>query len=179
MGELIINKKIFYWEISGIVFISLLGSLDHFFYEWTGLLPVALFSPVNESVWEHLKLIFWPGILFFSIEYKFLKIINNFAIAKAICVSIPPILFPLLYYSCTPFIGTNVLAFDIMIFIISIVIGQLLSYKLLISELISKKLNIIGLIILIAWGFIYILFTFIPPRFPFFQCNVTGGYGIG
>lgn len=43
------------------IFISILGVLLHFTYEWSGDNPaVGLFSAVNESTWEHLKLIFFP-----------------------------------------------------------------------------------------------------------------------
>ena len=43
---------------------SVLGTLFHFVYGWSGENPVAgLFFPVNESTWEHLKLIFFPILL--------------------------------------------------------------------------------------------------------------------
>lgn len=46
------------------IFISILGVLLHFTYEWSGDNPaVGLFSAVNESTWEHLKLIFFPMLL--------------------------------------------------------------------------------------------------------------------
>ena len=53
--------------VSGVVFTSVLGTLSHFFYQWSGKNPLAaLISPVNESTWEHMKLIFFP-MLFFSL----------------------------------------------------------------------------------------------------------------
>lgn len=52
------------------IFISILGVLLHFTYEWSGDNPaVGLFSAVNESTWEHLKLIFFPMLLLTMIEF--------------------------------------------------------------------------------------------------------------
>ena len=52
------------------IFISILGVLLHFTYEWSGDNPaVGLFSAVNESTWEHLKLIFFPMLLLTLIEF--------------------------------------------------------------------------------------------------------------
>jgi hypothetical protein len=48
----------------GILFISLLGSLIHFLYDLSGKsLLVGLIAPINESVWEHLKLPLVPTLL--------------------------------------------------------------------------------------------------------------------
>lgn len=48
----------------------ILGTLNHFLYDWSGKNPViALFTPVNESVWEHMKLLFFPFLLLSLIEY--------------------------------------------------------------------------------------------------------------
>jgi len=38
----------------------LAGFVLHFVYQWWPNAVTALFSPVNESLWEHIKLIFWP-----------------------------------------------------------------------------------------------------------------------
>ena len=38
----------------------LAGCVLHFLYQWLPNAVTALFSPVNESLWEHVKLVFWP-----------------------------------------------------------------------------------------------------------------------
>ena len=54
----------------GIIFTSLLGTLSHFLYEWTGYNTIiGTVTPVNESIWEHLKLLFFPVVLFSVYEY--------------------------------------------------------------------------------------------------------------
>ena len=65
------EDKIFSWEIAGSVIISLSGSLLHFAFDVLGTWPpVALFAAVNESVWEHLKLAFWPSLTYALIEWR-------------------------------------------------------------------------------------------------------------
>ena len=51
--------------IAGILCVSILGTLLHFTYRWSGRNPlIGLIAPVNESVWEHMKLLFFPMLLF-------------------------------------------------------------------------------------------------------------------
>jgi len=51
------KSKLFKFELLGFVFCCILGTLSHFFYDWSGQnIIVGMFCPVNESVWEHLKL---------------------------------------------------------------------------------------------------------------------------
>jgi len=64
------NTAALRWELAGIAVIFLAGSALHSAFDWTGhWRPIAWFAPVNESVWEHLKLAFWPGILYTMLEY--------------------------------------------------------------------------------------------------------------
>jgi len=74
------KKYVLKWEVSGILFVFLLGALLHFLFEWSGESRiVGLFASVNESVWEHFKQGFWPMCLFAAIEYRFLRVhVNNF-----------------------------------------------------------------------------------------------------
>ena len=80
------NRKnlILRYELFGMLFVSILGGLLHFTFELSGFNPiVGTFSAVNESVWEHLKLGFWPILLLTIIEYRFIiKETNNFFLAR-------------------------------------------------------------------------------------------------
>lgn len=56
--------RIKHYLAAGFLFTSVLGTLSHFFYDWSGRNPLAaLISPVNESIWEHMKLLFFPSLL--------------------------------------------------------------------------------------------------------------------
>jgi len=94
------EKKVLYWEIIGILFVTILGALSHFIFEWSGQWkPIGGFFPVNESVWEHLKLPFWPLMIFLLIEYNFIKEdSNNLLIGKAIAALISIATILIVYY---------------------------------------------------------------------------------
>lgn len=65
------DEKVFFWNLSGLLFTLLVGTLLHFVYDWFGGSFWAVLGAVNESTWEHLKLVFWPIVLFGFIEYLF------------------------------------------------------------------------------------------------------------
>jgi hypothetical protein len=72
------------YEVAGIIFIVLLGSFLHLAYEFSGSSPlVAVIAAVNESVWEHLKLAYWPALFYMILELVFLRgLPRNFVAAK-------------------------------------------------------------------------------------------------
>ena len=68
------NNKIGLWQFFGFALTSVGGTLLHFLYEWTGESKIAaLFSGVNESTWEHMKLLFWPMLLYAIVQSFFFK----------------------------------------------------------------------------------------------------------
>jgi hypothetical protein len=158
----------------------LLGALLHFVFEWSGESRiVGLFASVNESVWEHFKQGFWPMCLYAAIEYRFLRErINNFLTAKAVAVYIIPIITGLVFYGYTAIIGEEILIVDILIFLVAIVVGQLISYKIMTSVKLPKYANFVSPIIIILLAFILMLFTLYPPHLPIFLDANTGTYGI-
>ena len=62
------------WQIIETVLIIILGIILHFLYEWSGKNKfVATFSAVNESTWEHLKLAFFPILIFGIVDFIFVR----------------------------------------------------------------------------------------------------------
>ena len=62
------------WETIGLLWTLAAGNLLHFVYQWTGESTVAgLFAAVNESTWEHMKLLAVPWVLFSLVEYIALR----------------------------------------------------------------------------------------------------------
>jgi len=127
------NKPVLKWELIGIAVISVLGSVLHFVFDWSGQWePVGVIAAVNESVWEHFKIGFWPALLYAAVEYPFLnKYTTNFLIAKAACVYVIPVTIAIVFYSYTSVFGQEILLIDILIFVLAITLGQLTSYKIL------------------------------------------------
>ena len=174
------KKSILRWELGGIAFIVVLGSVLHFAFEWSGYaVPVAPIAAVNESVWEHLKLGFWPALVYAALEYsRFGKSANNFPLAKTLGICLIPITIVALYYAYTAILGHGLLQVDIAIFVVAVIVGQLVSYRLLIASPLPERLNRFAPIALAVPGILFVLFTFYPPHFPLFRDSITGGYGI-
>ncbi len=174
------KKAVLLYETAGILFIILLGSMLHFTFEWSSNQPIiGIFSAVNESVWEHLKLGFWPTLLYAIMEYSPInKRTNNFFLAKTVATYSIIAIIPAIFYSYTTITGESIFVIDILSFILAVVIGQLLSYRLLTYKSISDKLEKIALLALFILGVAFIVFTFYPPHLPIFQDPISGEYGI-
>jgi len=174
------NRKLLSIEIFGALFVIMVGALFHFVFDWSNQwLPLGAIVAVNESVWEHLKLVYWP-LLFFSImEYFAVKgEVNNFVLSKltAIIIAEATILFT--FYSYTAIIGTEILAVDILSFVIGVILGYIASYKLLKWKKAPNWTRIVSMLVMVFLGIIFVLFTYFPPEMPIFQDPETGFYGI-
>ncbi len=175
------NNNIKKWSIVGTVFIIVFGTLLHFVYEWSGNnAVVGIFGAVNESTWEHLKLLFWPALIFSIIEYIFIgKDYNNYITAKAVSFYVGILLIITLFYTYTGIIGDNILVLDILVFIISVIISQYIGYSITTADYeVSRKVNFISLLAIAVLALAFIIFTFYPPQIPLFQDPLTGNYGI-
>ncbi len=165
------NKKINSYIISGIIFTILLGTLLHFVYEWSGENPiVGLFSPISESVWEHLKLLFYPMSLWIFFGYfKFGKKNKNYVCASLIGLISGLFIIPVLFYAYTAITGQSYLATDIIIFIISIcaafaIMGYILkNYNL---RFLTLKAGIFLWELIFA---LFVIFSIFTPDLPIFK----------
>ena len=158
----------------------IVGSFLHFLFELSGcFFPLGTIAAVNESVWEHLKLGFWPVIFLSPIEYRYIKQrVNNFVLAKMVAAYTIPASIVILFYSYTAILGTHLLFMDILIFYLAVIIGHVLSLKIMLSPEKPQMISKISVILIISLAFLFVLFTFFPPRFPLFQDSLTGQYGI-
>jgi hypothetical protein len=179
-----ISTRVFHWEMWGILFIVLLGALLHFTFELSGgWRPLGIISAVNESVWEHLKLVFWPALIWSIVEFFFVRRQSqdarpNFMFAKAIGAWLMTLVIVVIFYSYTAFTGDSILVVDLSSFVIAILIGQIVSYKLWTCLKVSRVFNLFGWAMLIIGVVLFAVFTFFPPVAGIFQDPVTGGYGI-
>jgi hypothetical protein len=174
------KRHVLKWELIGIAVISVLGSVLHFVFDWSGQwYPIGVIAAVNESVWEHFKIAFWPALFYAALEYRFLvNSVNNFIFGKAIGIYVMPVTIAVLFYSYTGIIGQEILIVDILIFVIAVALGQLTSYKILTSSKLPRWSDGIGLILIILLAVAFGLFTYYPPHLPVFRDGVTGSYGI-
>lgn len=163
------RKRLLLHTALGVLFVSVLGTLSHFLYEWTGRgALVGLFTPVNESIWEHIKLLFFPMALYSFFMSRRLK--KDFPCAgSALCAGIlyGSLLIPVLYYTYTGILGVHYAAVDIAIFLVSVLASFVRSYRLSVSchtlgfRYFFLALN--GILAILFW-----VFTFYPPNIPLF-----------
>jgi succinate dehydrogenase hydrophobic anchor subunit len=174
------KKYVLKWEISGIIFVFLVGALVHFLFEWSGDSPVVgAIASVNESVWEHFKQGFWPMCLFAAIEYRFIRSsTRNFLAAKGTAVLLIPIITGLVFYAYIAITRTEILIVDILIFLLAVSVGQMVSYKMMTLKALPKITNYLGLAVIFIIGLILILFTYFPPHWPILLDENTMTYGI-
>lgn len=174
------KKRLFIWKIAGFIFTCTIGSLLHFLYDWTGdNVVIALISAVNESTWEHMKLMFYSTTVFSIIEYKFIgSDLPHYWSTKLIGLVLSLALIPVFYYTYTGIFGVNADWFNIAIFFISAALAYFAEYQLFKSE---KGVDIntkTAIIILAAISLLFTANTFSPPKIPLFQDPITKMYGI-
>ena len=118
------------FQIFSTIFVMILGTLLHFTYEWSGgNLLVASFSAVNESTWEHLKLLFYPMFLTTIIGYFYFgKNKHNFLCANAIVILTEISFTTVFFYTYTGIIGTNFAFLDISSFFVAVILGEFITY---------------------------------------------------
>jgi len=174
------RKMILRWELAGIAFIILVDSALHFVFEWSGYWrPAALIAAVNESMWEHLKMAFWPGLIFALVEYPFIrKAAHNVWVAKGLGLLTMPVVIVALFYGYKAILGRDYLWMDISIFALAVVAGQLVSYRILITPRMGRSVQWSGMILLIVLIVAFSSFTYRPPRLFLFEDPRTHEYGI-
>jgi hypothetical protein len=177
--ELIKNRKIVILEIIGTLFIIFLGTALHFTYAASRDNPVVGgFSAVNESVWEHLKLPFWPSIIWLLIiMYPLRNTVSNFFSAKAVGIVLMLVIIPTVFYTYTALAAEN-LAVDIATFMIAVIVGQIVSVSLYKKTARSRVVEAVAIAALIALAVMFVTFTWYPPHLPVFLDPETGQYGI-
>lgn len=164
--------KIYHWI--GIAFVCIVSVPLHFLYEWSGELPAAgLFAPINESIWEHLKLVFWPLLLWWGIGYVLFKNSKNLSrykwfTAAAVSAFLSMAVIVAWYYTWTGGFHIESPVIDIGSLFIAVPIGQLVAihvYRVVEPRMIY--LILAGAFFVVFSG-MFFLFTFFAPDFPIF-----------
>ena len=155
--------------IGGIAFVLIVGTLSHFLYEWTGKNFVAgLFTPVNESVWEHMKLVFFPMLLYSFFMIPGLK--DEFpCLPSAYCFGmlLGTLLIPVLFYAYNFVTGRDVFFLDLATFAVSVILGYTAVYKLTLHC--GAKAFSWLLYVLAAMGIVcFMVFSYNPPPLAIF-----------
>jgi uncharacterized membrane protein len=178
--EIEMNTKSKVIKLIGFIFIILVGTLSHFLYEWSNEISIVGFiAPVNESIWEHLKLLFFPTILYSLLEYGIYgKEHSNYITSITFGLIVGLLSIIIMYYTYSGIIGHNVTFIDILIFLISVIISQLISYTILKKNSFVNFYPANSILILVGITLLLFIFTFKPPMIDLFKDSTTNTYGI-
>ena len=174
------KKKLFIWETIGVFAIIALGVVIHFAFDWLSQFkPLAGLLAVNESIWEHAKLTFIAPLIFAIIEFFIIrKDGNNFVVAKVASFFAATLAMIMLFYTCAGILGRHCIVLDLTIFVVSIIIAQMVSYKLLTMDKLHMGYYITSMVALVIMIGVFYLFTFYPPALPLFYDYNSELYGI-
>lgn len=170
------------WLLLGVPALSIIGSIMHFVYDVTGHIAlIGIFAAVNESIWEHLKLILFPMIGWWCIYYVLNAKKYNINKEKWFFATVIALISSMLtliafYYTYTQAFGIESLALDIFDLLLSVTAGQCLGlhiYKHGKGIKVHVSICILAIIIVA-----FVLFTFVPPHIPLFKDSESGLYGI-
>ena len=173
------NHRSFLWQASGFGLTTLAGTILHFLYDWTdGSIFVAPISGINESTWEHMKLLYWPLFVFALVQRLFFKDRQDFWCVKLMHILLGLLLIPVLFYTCNGAFGNSPDLVNIAIFYISALLAFLFEWRAFKQDPLPCRHPRIAFAAICLIGVLFVVFTFTPPQIPLFQDPVTGGYGI-
>lgn len=151
--------------------IGILGTLGHFVYEWSGENTIiGLIFPVNESIWEHLKLIFYPSLIFFLAEYFITdKKPDNYIPASIMGIFSGMTSIIVLYYTISGVVGKNIDFINIVIFFTAIIITLCKRNKIILGgKEYSKNQMILLLSLTVIFAFLFMFWSYNPPSLGIF-----------
>ena len=173
------KRTVWLWELWGFAVVSLFGTLLHFLYDWLGAASwIAPFSGVNESTWEHMKLLFWPMLLYAVFQSFFFRGYENFWCIKLRGTLLGLALIPIIFYTYNGVIGKSPDWVNIAIFFVSAAVVYFYETRAFQKGDIVCPYPKLTLLTLCAIAAIFVIFTFLPPEISIFKDPVTGKYGI-
>ena len=173
------KRSIGHWQLLGFAVTSLGGTLLHFLYDWLGEAKwIAPISGVNESTWEHMKLLFWPMFIFAIMQSFFFNERKDFWCVKLRGIFLGLLLIPILFYTYNGVIGNSPDWINIAIFFISAAVSYICETRLFKSEKYSCKSKKAAIATLTAIALCFVIFTFLTPQIGLFRDPLTGTYGI-
>ena len=173
------KRSIGLWQLTGFAVTSLGGTLLHFLYEWLGgALWVAPFSGVNESTWEHMKLLFWPMFIFAVVESFFFRDRADFWCVKLRGTVLGLILIPVLFYTYNGAFGKSPDWLNIVIFFICAAITYIYETRVFNSGKMLCRSQRLSFAILCIIALFFVAFTFKTPEIDIFLDPLTHTYGV-
>jgi len=175
----VMKRSINLWQLLGFAFTSLCGTVLHFLYDWSGrAVWVAPFSGVNESTWEHMKLLFWPMFIFGIVQSFFLRERVEFWCVKLKGTLLGLLLIPIIFYTYNGAIGKSPDWLNIAIFFVSATLAYIYETRQFNNKTTTCNNPKKCLIYLYVIAVMFVVFTFITPELGMFRDPISGSYGI-
>lgn len=159
----------------GFLVTTVLGILSHFVYDWTGGgFIIGLFFPVNESTWEHMKLLFFPMFLFALVSGRWVEgqfpCIYN-AMFTGILAGLA--LIPTLFYTYSGVVGFSVAWVNIAVYVLSVLLAYVVVYR--VASMCKNKAS--GILRFVMYGLVlvFMVFSVHPPELGIFQVPLPEG----
>lgn len=183
-GDILERLKI--WTVFETVLAVIAGSLLHFVYQWFGGEIWASIGAVNESTWEHLKLLFWPILLMTAAAYiLYGKDCSMFLPARALSVITGMAVIVAVFYTYSGILGYNFLAADIITFVLGVFSAYAVNFFIIKNGGKKKSpekdvsfVSACALAFILALAALFVIFTYYPPHIGIFEDPVTGYYGV-
>ena len=174
------RKTLFKLEVSGAVFVSIAAVVLHFLYEWSGEeVWASLFSAVNESVWEHVKIFTIPYVFWAFVELCCVRVpFRKFVSAKVLSLYFMLISIPVFFYTYTGIFGKNIALVDILSGFAFTVMTFILSYRMIVNAPCIERYFKLSLVLIVLYYVMISFFTYTPPRLEIFRDPISGGFGI-
>jgi len=168
------KKTVLLWSFFGFAATVLAGTLLHFLYTWLGEpLWIAPFSAINESTWEHMKLLFWPMLIFAALEGIAFRSRESFQHAfwciKLGSITLGITLIPILFYTYNGVIGKSPDWINIAIFFVAAAAAYAYEARLFCSSKTRCKSQRIAIAALLAIALLFVIFTFATPSLAIFK----------
>ena len=163
-----------------IILLFIISIPIHYIYKWFPNIVTSIFFPVNESIFEHMKIIYTSIVIVSILEYFIYKNstikVNNFILSIPIVSIIGITFYLIIYIILNNFIKHNIIISISLLYIIFI-ICEILSYYILKSKAINKSC-IIGIFLITISYISFTYLTYYPPKNYLFLDNKTNTYGI-
>ena len=168
------------WQAARFALVTFGGTILHFLYDWTGgSILVSPFSGVNESTWEHMKLLFWPLFLFALVQRFFFMGQESYWCVKLAEIMLGLVLVPVLFHTYNGAFGISPDWINIAIFYITALLVFLFEWWVFKNDWLQCKYSRLAFAAICLIGVLFVVFTFSPSQIPLFRDPLSGNYGIG
>lgn len=162
-------KKRKRYTILGIFFVIITGTLAHFVYGWSDHnFILGFFFPVSESTWEHMKLCFFPMLVYSFYMNQKLKYEESCITSSLLFgILLGTLLIPVIFYTYSGILGHHLLTLDIATFMASVLIAFIAVYKASLSCRLVPYTSLLEVSVAIM-AVCFFVFTYYPPNIGIF-----------